>query len=116
MCGRQSAGHLHAEPQHLLVARHLAAAGWRVLGFDVDKGLKRAMTKVGVEFVDDVREVARQATVMISSLPHPSALDATVAAICEEKLPAKVLIEASTFTLEDKQRAQATMKKAGPMD
>jgi len=94
-------------------ARHLAAAGWRVLGFDVDKGLKRKMTKLGVEFVDDVKTLAKQVPVMVSSLPHPSALAATVAAICEEKLPPKVLIEASTFTLEDKLAAQAIMKKAG---
>ena len=94
-------------------ARHLAAAGWRVLGFDVDKSLKRKVTNAGIEWVDDVKTLAKRVPVMIASLPHPSALDATVKAICEEKLPPKVLIEASTFTLDDKMRAHSALKKAG---
>jgi len=51
--------------------------------------------------------------VMISSLPHPSALDKTVAALVGEKLAPKVLIETSTFALDDKLRAQAELNKAG---
>lgn len=94
-------------------ARHLAEAGWRVLGFDVDRSLKRAMTKAGVEFVDDIKILAKEVPVMIASLPHPGALDATVMAICEAKLPPKVLVEASTFALDDKLRAQSALKKAG---
>jgi L-threonate 2-dehydrogenase len=94
-------------------ARHLANAGWRVLGFDVDRSLKRAMTKAGVEFVDDLTALAKQVPVMLTSLPHPTALDATVAAICEAKLPPKVIIELSTFALDDKLRAQSALKKAG---
>jgi len=94
-------------------ARHLTAAGWHVVGFDVDRSLKRAMTKAGVEFVDGVKELAEKVPVMISSLPHPSALDETVAALVEEKLTPKVLIETSTFALDDKMRAQAELNKAG---
>src|SRR5215470_19861635 len=30
-------------------ARHLAAAGWRVLGFDIDAARTRAATRAGVE-------------------------------------------------------------------
>src|SRR6202043_68910 len=41
------------------------------------------------------------------------ALDATVAAIVTARLPRKILIEASTFTLEDKARAERALAKAG---
>lgn len=94
-------------------AKNLVEAGWRVVGFDVDPSLKRAMTKVGVEVVDDVKTLAAAVPTIITSLPNAHALDATVAALCEAKLPPKVIVEASTFTLDDKLRAEAALSKAG---
>jgi putative dehydrogenase len=94
-------------------ARHLVAAGWRVVGFDIDSGIKRAMAKAGVEIVPDVKTVAENVSTIITSLPNAHALDATVAALCEAKLPPKVIVEASTFTIDDKLRAQAALSKAG---
>src|SRR5499433_389094 len=86
-------------------ARHLAAAGWRVLGFDIDAARKRAAARAGVE-ITPVEALAATAPVIILSLPNPQALDATVAAIIRRELPAKIVVEASTFTLDDKQRAE----------
>ena len=94
-------------------ARHLVDAGWRVVGFDVDAGINRRMAKLGVEIVRDVATLAKQVPVLITSLPNPQALAATVAAICGVKLPRKVIIEASTFTLDDKMKAESTLRKAG---
>jgi 3-hydroxyisobutyrate dehydrogenase-like beta-hydroxyacid dehydrogenase len=56
--------------------------------------------------------------VIITSLPSPQALDAVVGEIVAAKLPSKVVIEASTFTLDDKVRAERALKKAGhvPLD
>ena len=70
-------------------ARHLAAAGWRVLGFDIDAARKRAATRAGVE-IAPVETLAAVAPVIILSLPNPQALDATVAAITEHELPARM--------------------------
>jgi putative dehydrogenase len=93
-------------------ARHLAAAGWRVLGFDIDEARKRAAADAGVETAA-VAALAAEAAVLILSLPSPQALDETVAAIAAEALPPRIVIEASTFTLADKERAEAALRKAG---
>src|SRR5215475_7014118 len=78
-------------------ARHLAAAGWPVLGFDIDTARKRAATRAGIEIAPDVATLAAAAPVMILSLPSPQALDATVAAISRDKLPSRIVVEAGTF-------------------
>jgi len=99
-------------------ARNLAEAGWRVLGFDIDPARRRALAKAGVEIMPDTATLARSAPVIITSLPSPQALDAVVAEITDAKLPSRVVIEASTFTLADKFRAERALKKAGhvPLD
>jgi putative dehydrogenase len=99
-------------------ARNLAQSGWRVLGYDVDADRRRALAKSGVEIVSDVASLAKLAPVIITSLPSPQALDAVVSEISAAKLPPRVVIEASTFTLNDKVRAERTLKKAGhiPLD
>jgi 3-hydroxyisobutyrate dehydrogenase-like beta-hydroxyacid dehydrogenase len=93
-------------------ARHLASAGWRVLGFDIDAARKRAAKSAGVETVP-LATLAAEAPVIILSLPSPQALDATVAAIAGQDLPPRIVVEASTFTLGDKERAEAALRKAG---
>ena len=94
-------------------ARHLAAAGWRVLGFDIDAARNRAATRARVEIAPDVAALAAAAPVIILSLPNPQALDTTVAAITQHKPPARIVVEAGTFTLDDKGRAERALRKAG---
>jgi 3-hydroxyisobutyrate dehydrogenase-like beta-hydroxyacid dehydrogenase len=94
-------------------ARHLAAAGWRVLGFDVDAARKRAATRAGVEVVRDVATLAAAAPTIILSLPNVGALETTVAAITKAGVPARTIVETSTFAIEDKERAGAALREAG---
>jgi L-threonate 2-dehydrogenase len=94
-------------------APHLAAAGWRVLGFDIDSARKRAATRAGVEVVPDVATLAAAAPTIILSLPNVGALEATVAAIAEAKLPARTIVETSTFAIDDKVRAGEALREAG---
>jgi 3-hydroxyisobutyrate dehydrogenase-like beta-hydroxyacid dehydrogenase len=94
-------------------ATNLAAAGWRVIGYDVSATRRRALARAGVEVAQDAADVARTAPVLILSLPKPSALAATAAAIAAAALPRRVVIEASTFKLEDKAAAEAVLRKAG---
>jgi len=93
-------------------ARHLASAGRRVLGFDIDEARGSAARNTGVETVR-LETLAAEAPVIILSLPSPQALDATVGAITAQQLPSRIVIEASTFTLNDKERAEAALRKAG---
>jgi 3-hydroxyisobutyrate dehydrogenase-like beta-hydroxyacid dehydrogenase len=99
-------------------ARNLVESGWRVVGYDLDAARGRMLAKAGVEIAPDVTTLAKSVPVIITSLPSPQALDTVVAEINKAKLPSKVVIEASTFTLDDKVRAERALKKAGhvPLD
>jgi 3-hydroxyisobutyrate dehydrogenase-like beta-hydroxyacid dehydrogenase len=94
-------------------ARHLAAAGWRVIGYDTAAARCRTLGRVGIEIDVDAAALARAAPIIIVSLADPAALAATVAAIVEEAVPRRVVIEASTFALDDKAAAAAALQKAG---
>jgi 3-hydroxyisobutyrate dehydrogenase-like beta-hydroxyacid dehydrogenase len=94
-------------------ARNLAAAGWRVIGYDPDAKACRAAARAGVVIAKDTRELAGHAPTIITSLPHPNALQDTVAAIVAAKVKPRVLVEASTFKLEDKLKAERALRSAG---
>jgi len=94
-------------------AQNLVAAGWRVIGYDIAAARRRALARAGVEIAADAGELARKARTIILSLPNPGALASTVAAIVNAAAPRCVVIEASTFTLEDKASAEAALRKAG---
>ena len=94
-------------------AQNLVAAGWRVIGYDIAPARRRAMARAGVEIASDAGEVARKAKTIITSLPSPKALAATVDTIVKAKVPRRVIVEASTFTLEDKTAAEVKLRKAG---
>ena len=94
-------------------AQNLVAAGWRVIGYDVDPARRRAMARAGVEIAPDVKTVAAAVPTVITSLPKPAALEATVKAIVEARVRPLVIVEASTFTIDDKIRAERALRKAG---
>ena len=94
-------------------ARNLVSAGWRVVGHDIDPKARRAAAKAGVEIAKDIADLATKAPVIITSLPHPDALHATVAAIVAAKVKPRIIAEASTFTLDDKLKAERALSKAG---
>ncbi|MGH6672029.1 MAG: NAD(P)-dependent oxidoreductase [Xanthobacteraceae bacterium] len=94
-------------------AQNLVSGDWRVIGYDVDPARRRAMARAGVEVAADAASVAREARDVITSLPNPAALTATAAAIAKARVPRRVIIEASTFTIEDKAKAAAALRKAG---
>lgn len=94
-------------------AQNLNAAGWRVIGYDTDASRRRALARVGGEGAADAGEAARQAPTIILSLPSPTALASTVAAIAASGASRRTVIEASTFAIEDKVAADAVLRKAG---
>ena len=64
-------------------AQNLVAAGWRVVGYDIDPARRRTMARAGVEIAPDTKTLAAEVATIITSLPKPAALDATVAAIVD---------------------------------
>jgi 3-hydroxyisobutyrate dehydrogenase-like beta-hydroxyacid dehydrogenase len=94
-------------------ARNLVAAGWSVIGHDTDPKARRAAARTGVRIAKDVNALVQAAPVILTSLPHPDALRETVAAIVAAKVQQRVLVETSTFALDDKLAAASTLGKAG---
>ena len=86
-------------------SRNLIKSGWRVVGFDIDAARHKELARAGVEIAKDAAAVAAAAPVIITSLPKPEALIATARALAAAKLPAKIICECSTFTIEDKTKA-----------
>jgi L-threonate 2-dehydrogenase len=94
-------------------AENLVAAGWRVIGYDIAPERRRALARIGVEIGADAGDVARKTRTIITSLPNPAALASTVRTIAKASVPRRVIVEASTFSLEDKSAAEAALRKAG---
>jgi 3-hydroxyisobutyrate dehydrogenase-like beta-hydroxyacid dehydrogenase len=94
-------------------AKNLAAAGWRVVGYDIDRARCRAVARAGVEIAKNSRELAGKAAIIITTLPSPQSLTATVKGIVAAKAPHRLVIESSTFTIEDKLKAERALRKAG---
>jgi len=94
-------------------AENLVTGGWRVLGFDIDPARNRALARAGVAIAADAATLARQAPTVITSLPSPGALDATVRAIVSARVSPRLIVEMSTFTLDDKRKAERALRRAG---
>jgi L-threonate 2-dehydrogenase len=95
------------------IAKNLAAAGWQVIGFDIAKDRCDEAKAAGVEVARDAAAVAAKATNILVSLPKPEALTATVESLVDAKLPRRVIAELSTFSIEDKETAEAALRAAG---
>jgi L-threonate 2-dehydrogenase len=94
-------------------AQNLVKSGWHVIGYDIDPARRRALAKAGVEIAVDAKALAAAAPIIITSLPKPAALDTTVTAIIGARAKPRIIVEASTFTMEDKARAERALRKAG---
>ncbi len=95
------------------MARNLAAAGWRVLGYDIDAVRGTDLAAAGVDIRPDVATLAHEAPVLLLSLPSPAASLATARAIAASGAERRVVIEASTLALKDKLAIEAVLRGAG---
>jgi 3-hydroxyisobutyrate dehydrogenase/glyoxylate/succinic semialdehyde reductase len=96
------------------IARNLVERGWRVVGFDTDAARCAELAPVGVTIAGDVAEVARDAPIIMTSLPTPAAVADVAQAIANSGQPPRiVVVELSTLTIADKLRFEAILKKAG---
>ena len=94
-------------------ARNLAAAGWRVVGYDISAARRREARGAGVEIADSAADVAAKVPTIITSLPKPQALMDVARAIAAAKVKAKTIVEMSTFTISDKEKAEKVFARAG---
>jgi len=94
-------------------AKNLTRAGWRVVGYDISAARRREAARAGVRIASSANGIAEQASVILTSLPKPQALMETVRAVAAVKRPRKVVVEMSTFTITDKEKARRLLGKAG---
>jgi 3-hydroxyisobutyrate dehydrogenase-like beta-hydroxyacid dehydrogenase len=84
-------------------AKHLLAAGFNVVGYDVAPIAMRALARAGGHPARSCAEVAAKAWIVITSLPSPAAMEEAFFGkhgIAEGARPGTIVIEASTMTLE----------------
>lgn len=93
-------------------ATNLLASGWKVVGFDVSKERCAELAKVGVQIAASAADVAAKCPVIMTSLPSAKALDAVAAELAGVK-GGRVVLEMSTFPLDDKLRFEKTLAAAG---
>ncbi|MEP7032041.1 MAG: NAD(P)-dependent oxidoreductase [Pseudolabrys sp.] len=94
-------------------AKNLAAAGLRVVGFDLSAKARSAAKRAGVEIAASASDVASKVPIILTSLPKPAALLAVAREIAAAKLKRKIISEMSTFAIADKEKAAALLRKAG---
>ena len=95
------------------MARNLMAAGWQVLGYDIDAKRCAELEKAGVAIHADTVALAREAPVLLLSLPSPTAALATAQAIANSGVQRRIVIEASTLALKDKLAIESVLRSAG---
>ena len=95
------------------IARNLIDREWRVIGFDTDAARRSELALANVTIADDVRQLARDAPIIMTSLPNPAAVEDVAQAIASSGQSRRIVVELSTLSIADKLRFEALLKKAG---
>jgi L-threonate 2-dehydrogenase len=95
------------------IARNLIERGWRVIGFDIDAARRAELAQAGVTIASGVDQVARDAAIIMTSLPSPAAVEDVAHGIANSGQPQRIVLELSTLAIADKLRFESILKKAG---
>ena len=95
------------------IARNLVERGWRVIGFDIDAARCAELALADVTIADRRGQVARDAPIIMTSLPSPAAVEDVAQGIANSGQPPRIVVELSTLTIADKLRFEAILKQAG---
>jgi len=95
------------------IARNLVDRGWRVVGFDTDAARRAELAQANVTIAGDAGQVARDAPIVMTSLPTPSAVADVANEIANSGQPPRIVVELSTLSIADKLRFEAILKRAG---
>ena len=95
------------------IARNLIERGWKVIGYDIDAGKRAELAQAGVAIAGGVDQVARDAAIIMTSLPTPAAVADVAQAIADSGQPPRIVLELSTLAIADKLRFESILKQAG---
>src|SRR5947207_12472469 len=96
-------------------AKSLVAAGWRVIGCDLEPARCEEARAAGIDIADGAVAVAEAVGDIITSLPTPKAVLETAQAIARAKGKGRTVIETSKLALGDKGEVQRILAEAGHM-
>ena len=94
-------------------AKNLVAAGWRVIGCDLEPARCGEARAAGIDIVDGAAAVAEAAGDIITSLPTPKAVLETARIIAGANGKCRTVVETSTLALADKGEVQRILADAG---
>ena len=95
------------------IAAHLARAGHRLVGFDIDPTRGPALTALGGTLADSPGAVVAASDVTLLLLPGPKALDDVVKDIVASAPKGALVLECGTFPIADKERARDALAARG---
>lgn len=95
------------------IGPNLVERGWTVIGFDIAEARRNEMAQAGITIAADVAQVARDADIIMTSLPTPAAADAVARDIAASGQKQRIVVELSTLTIADKLQFEETLKQAG---
>ena len=95
------------------ISANLVKAGFVVAGYDVLDDKVAAHAARGGQAARSVADVAAHADIIVTSLPSVAALDQVTDALRSAARNDIVVIECSTFPIDDKQRAHDVLAQAG---
>jgi 3-hydroxyisobutyrate dehydrogenase/glyoxylate/succinic semialdehyde reductase len=95
------------------IARNLVDRGWRVIGFDTDAARRAELARANVTIAGDASQVARDAPIIMTSLPTPAAVADVAHEIANSGQSPRIVVELSTLSIADKLRFEAILRKAG---
>jgi 3-hydroxyisobutyrate dehydrogenase-like beta-hydroxyacid dehydrogenase len=95
------------------ISSNLVKAGLATCGFDVLTRRREALERAGGRTARDASAVAREAPIVLTSLPSSEALLDVADLIAASKGPAKIVVETSTLPISVKEDARARLQKAG---
>jgi L-threonate 2-dehydrogenase len=110
---KQSVGMIGLGIMGSAMSYNLGRAGVRVVGYDVAPRARAAHKRSGGVAAKSVRDVARRADVVITSLPSARALTEVAAEIAESAKRGTVVVETSTLPIDVKTAARETLAKRG---
>jgi L-threonate 2-dehydrogenase len=95
------------------IARNLIERGWKVVGFDTDAIRRTELAQACVTIASGVDQVARDAAIIMTSLPTPAAVADVAQGIANSGQPPRIVLELSTLAIADKLRFESILKQAG---
>jgi 3-hydroxyisobutyrate dehydrogenase-like beta-hydroxyacid dehydrogenase len=97
------------------MAGNIVAAGFGVLGYDVLPRRRAALEKAGGRAARSAKDVAKRASIVITSLPSARALSEVAAELASGGSRGRIVVETSTLPIAGKEQARVALAKRGIM-